>query len=558
MPPLSPAAFRERLAALSPDERAALVAAVYCARGRAARADGRLVRLRDGPRPRTLCVGRDPPEDADGTVTVDEGDGETATVPGDVVRAEDLRELLLYGLDPEDGNRVAKEHLGVPLRSTQYARRADREGGSGSRNAASSAPAAATRGATRRDGTTAERESAPTGAAFGTDRTGDRLRDRLRAVVAGGRSVVPDVLARPSRRVGAAVLLAATLILAAALGGAGLGLPLLDASGDGDPAPSADAGTTGAGTGPEQGTESSSGRSAEERADAGEPVRDGVSGENVTADDETRIAGDASRNGLPPGVGLDGDVDASALAAAHGRVLDNRSYALVITHREFRDGRPTAMRREVARVADGREYVSSVTGAGETTATVQTVAGVERFANGSVRATRPVDDEGAGRSTRLARTDPEDPFRDRSVRYVRWFASVRNSTVVEAAERDGRVYYWLALANDPWPGVANSTGSLLVDERGLVHSIRRSYDVPDRPGVSVVVTVEVTNVGETTVTPPAWYPLQEEVSGPGGGTPSAPEANGSGSDSDAPNASAVWAATGERVSRRSTVRADTG
>jgi hypothetical protein len=141
-----------------------------------------------------------------------------------------------------------------------------------------------------------------------------------------------------------------------------------------------------------------------------------------------------------------------------------------------------------------------VTGGGDPTVAVMTVADAERYANGSVSVARPFEG-----GSRVSRPEPVDPFRLRSVRYVDWFTSVRDAAVVDTFERDGRSYVWLSLANDTYPGVRNSTGSALVDERGLVHSLRRSYAVPNRPDVRVIVTVEVVNVGETEAPPPDWY-----------------------------------------------------
>ncbi|MFC4358524.1 hypothetical protein ACFO0N_11290 [Halobium salinum] len=535
MPPLSSTAFRERLAALSLPDRAAFVAAVWRARGRSASVDGTRVRIAekssaDGVESRSWVVDVDfERREADDVDSDDRRyDGEALLDPAD------LRRLLLYALPAETGDRLVRAHLGVALRSTQYPRATPPDAGDSTDDAELAGDL----------GGAVEAEGPDEGGGPDDAEAADDVEAASRGSFRGtSDSLGPWV--PTSRRRQAVVVLVGVAVVAAVLGGGGLGLPSL---GSPDGALStADEGTT---TTESAETAASDAQSAVDGTGAGsasatDPARTASGAEespddaDSPPDDAAPFTGGDSDASLPPGV-TPNAVDARALAAAHGRVLGNTSYTLVLTHREFRDGRPTAVRREVARVEGSERYVSSVTGAGEPTATVQVVADEEVFANGSVRVERGVD--GEPRDARSGQSDfaePDDPFRSRAENYVDWFTSVREAGVVETVERDGRTLYWLSLADDPWLGVENSTGSALVDERGLVHSLRRSYDVPGRPGVSVTVTVEVVNVGETTAPAPAWYRSGAAATDPDDGTPGAPETEETGSDT--PNVSAASA-----------------
>jgi hypothetical protein len=51
------------------------------------------------------------------------------------------------------------------------------------------------------------------------------------------------------------------------------------------------------------------------------------------------------------------------------------------------------------------------------------------------------------------------------------------------------------LEGDPFPGVVNTTGSALVDRNGVVREVHRVYEVPDRRGVTVAVTLRIEATG---------------------------------------------------------------
>ena len=101
-------------------------------------------------------------------------------------------------------------------------------------------------------------------------------------------------------------------------------------------------------------------------------------------------------------------------------------------------------------------------------------------------------------------TDPDGPYADLLDQYLRWYLSVSRSTVAAETTVDGEPAVWLLLDGDPYPGVVNTTGSALIDRRGVAREVHRSYDDPDRPGVSVSVTLRVEDVGDTDVPSPWW------------------------------------------------------
>jgi hypothetical protein len=238
-----------------------------------------------------------------------------------------------------------------------------------------------------------------------------------------------------------------------------------------------------------------------------------ATGGDVTDDDGTATDVDTSgmkMSSLPPGVDADGDIDEGVLANAHARAVTGQSYRWTLTHREFVDGRETAFRRETVYVASPTVYRTAVTGAGRLRHSALSIASVEAYADGSSRHERRVRDDGFDRSA--PRPEPvrgirngEGRYADRAEQYLDWYLSVSESTIVDVVEREGTRYYWLSLGEDPYVGVENSSGSALVDEDGVVHEIRREYDVPDSDGVSAVVRFRYTDFGTTTVSPPAWH-----------------------------------------------------
>ena len=236
---------------------------------------------------------------------------------------------------------------------------------------------------------------------------------------------------------------------------------------------------------------------------------------------ERSVAGESR---YPPGLGHDGVVDENALADAHAKAVTGRSYRLTITQREFVDGRPSAYRHETVTVASRSRYRTELEGAGELRHDGLVVSDVEAFADGRQRyARRDVADEfnqsytvdvGPLRAVR----NGEDRYADRVERYVEWYFSVSDSELRDVVDRNGTRYYWVELGRDPYPAVENASGSALVDEHGVVHQVWRRYNVPGEPSLLVVVTVQYTDFGNVSVSPPAWYDAGSTASNGSDGT----------------------------------------
>lgn len=221
----------------------------------------------------------------------------------------------------------------------------------------------------------------------------------------------------------------------------------------------------------------------------------------------TPTDGPAVTRDRPPGVSPDGAIDEAALVAAHYDALAGRSYRVTLTYREFvadegnrsgATGAPTAVRRETVQVADGR-YAARVTERGEFRSTPTSLVASDSYATATAVVVRT--DDGVARYDRRQQW----ALLNGQARLLGRFLSVESSAVTGTTTVAGESVVWLATDGDPWPGVANATGTALVGRDGLVHEVRRRYDDPDDPRRSVVVTLRVEAVGATTVEPPAWY-----------------------------------------------------
>jgi hypothetical protein len=225
--------------------------------------------------------------------------------------------------------------------------------------------------------------------------------------------------------------------------------------------------------------------------------------EDATAADEpslSRASIDVNATMLPPGVDPSGEMDERALAAATKTALENTSYRLTLTYREFRDGEATGVYSEVLRVEDGQSYQTDVRRVGDLAQTPPSIAETDRYANGTV-SLRRVDDETTVTTGALS---PSDPFQDELAQYLRWYLSVDASRITDRTGTGDATTYRIATNGDPYAGVTNTTGSALVTRDGLVWSVRRSYDDPYHRNLRAVVSVRISGVGSTTAPKPGW------------------------------------------------------
>lgn len=222
---------------------------------------------------------------------------------------------------------------------------------------------------------------------------------------------------------------------------------------------------------------------------------------------------------LPPGLGPSGIEDADRLAAAHATALQNRSYRVVFTHREFVLGRSMGLAREVVTVASSTEYRSRVDRVGTLRTDPLIVADRSAYADGEFRYERIVRENRTG----FLRESPttwrdglhgRDRYLGRTSTYVRWFLSVEESRIAGTTERDGVRYYWVVTEGEPFPGYPNAQGSALIDENGVVHEIRRTYDEPGARNGEIEIAFRYTQIGNVTVRPPTWAEKARTAVGP--------------------------------------------
>lgn len=213
---------------------------------------------------------------------------------------------------------------------------------------------------------------------------------------------------------------------------------------------------------------------------------------------------------VAPGVTADGVRSPDRLGTAHARVLAGTSYTANRTViRRDREGAVVGRTRTVVRVSadPGRFRYELELREGERRR-------VERYGDGE----RVYERETTTNGTRAAVVrgpdgEPLDPrtvsFGDASNRrgivqlFVRFPFQVTDSVM-----RNGTTYYRLATSEPrALPPARNITATALVSERGLVRNYTITYRVQrgEQP-TTVRVESRFTDVGATTVEPPAWYP----------------------------------------------------
>lgn len=216
----------------------------------------------------------------------------------------------------------------------------------------------------------------------------------------------------------------------------------------------------------------------------------------------TRTPDEPSPNtSYPPGVASTGITNAELIADRHARLLVGRSYELVLTYREVEEDQLIGAVQEIARVQGPTVYASEIQRLKPPIYDPSIIAETAVYADGQRRITeaapnrsQPVDRRSGG----------EGPFTDRVETYLGWYLTVEDSAVVDRVEHAEHTYYWIRLGNDPWPGLVDSSGQVLIDDRGIVRYLRVTYHRPD-DRTRITVEIRYTDIGDTTVEPPEWY-----------------------------------------------------
>ena len=466
-----PVGFEAAFCDLAPEERASFVAAVYDARGWEGERVGTVVSIR---RPTGAT---DPRRVAPPGVTADD---DVRTLP-----LEDLRQMLRYAVAPADRARICRRFFDRPVDDVELVDPTETPGGD-DRDADESAD---------------RQSSHPNGAS----RDGEVDGDPDDSGDSGNRT-----LAAPPLR--ATVVLAIVFVCVVAVPFATWTvLPTEDGSGlaPGDESPSV-GNASGDADGP---PESDATATAERSSDADDDlIEDSAAGRQIVLE-----------RSYPPGVGVDGVENTSALAAAHRSALSGRSYRVSITNREAVDGLRTAIAWEWTVVETPSRYRSTVRVAGAFRWPPSGVANASTYANGTARVVRVGPNTDPDGTVRFESSPPEnrsvsnpghrvvgpvpdtDPFAGRTASILRRALSGAETTVTDTVERDGTTYFRIEVRNASAASGVDE-GTLLVDERGLVHEVRYARTVVSLDSVPVrrTVTVRITP-GNVTLVPPPWY-----------------------------------------------------
>lgn len=220
-----------------------------------------------------------------------------------------------------------------------------------------------------------------------------------------------------------------------------------------------------------------------------------------SATTSTRTADDSSNRSYPPGVTASGITNAELIADRHAELLVGRSYEVVLSYREVEEDQVVGAVQEIVRVQEPTVYASTIQRLDPPMYDPSIIAATAAYADGH----RRVTEAAPNRSQPVARrAGGEGRFTDRVETYLGWYLTVENSSVVDRVVHAEHTYYWISLGNDPWPGLVDSSGRVLIDDRGLVRYLSVTYRPPDAR-TRITVGIRYTDVGNTTVTPPEWY-----------------------------------------------------
>jgi hypothetical protein len=476
--------FEAALDDLDPEERASLVAAVYDARGWESERVGAIVSVRlpaDGADPQRVA----PP----GVAAAD------YVVP---LPSEDLREMMRYAVTSDDRTRLCRRFF-------------DRSPDSVGLTAAN----AGTPGDGVRDADDPETRQLPAtepsveSSDGGADDTLARPADDVPDTDGG--SGPRTVAALPFFSSVAAVLVLTAAIVAVALFATWPIVSIEDSVGSAPSSETPSVGNASEGTDtplPDDETATEDGSSDAD----GDSIEDSASGRQAVLEDS-----------YPPGVGIDGVENVSVLAAAHYSALSGESYRLSVTNGESIDGRRTAVAWERTVVETPASHRSTVRVAGTFRWLPSGVANASTYANGTKRMVRVGSNTDADGTVRfelpsvenrsasgpdyrvIGPTSDTDPFAVRTASLLRQALSGVDTTVTGSFERDGRTYFWIRIRNASTVSGADE-GTLLVDERGLVHEMRYARTIVslDSTPVRRTVTLRVTP-SNVTLVPPPWY-----------------------------------------------------
>lgn len=206
----------------------------------------------------------------------------------------------------------------------------------------------------------------------------------------------------------------------------------------------------------------------------------------------------------PPGVNESGVVDANSLIVSHIDNVSFNTYTVAFTYREVGPNHTALATEVIHRVADTR-YVTNVTRVGHFRTVPWVVSTVEAYANGRTRFERLPAENGSRYQTQQVYSGRVGLVERRGAAVIEaLLADAADVSVTQLPARDGLTFYRLRVRDDGDPTTANDSAVLLVDERGVVHTLQWTYERRGVGGLEVSVSMRYSDFGETTMTDPPW------------------------------------------------------
>lgn len=296
----------------------------------------------------------------------------------------------------------------------------------------------------------------------------------------------------PLSRSGQWRAIAAVVLVVALLAGSAVALTGTDV-GIGEATNGPDGDTDGAAATPE------SNRDGESTADTdatptATPAQSTDGGEQAGDSNEPERYEDA-----PPGIVRPNEVNINDAAGAFLGELNGESYTMSMAYREYAAGYLVGAHLETLRVESNERYAVDVSRVGGTESRPLTIAGVDQYADGSVRYLRY-----SNGSVGTEPTTTYDPFMFNATQYLGWFLSSENSSIASRETRGNTTVYRVLTEGDLDPRFTDARGTLYLTGDGLVRYARWEYRPADHPDLRVVFEMRVTQVGSTSMTVPDW------------------------------------------------------
>ena len=217
---------------------------------------------------------------------------------------------------------------------------------------------------------------------------------------------------------------------------------------------------------------------------------------------------------LGPGLTTGGVADPEATAAAHARVLENRSYEWELIYVETRQGNVTTRSRETVLVASPTEYVSDVTHSGVVTS-ASPVAPTPLYANGTAEFRPGPDGDGVVVEPLPAGDGAGGRQGQRAERYLGVLLDGERSTIVRSIYGDARAeVYVVRIEGADTDTIRGYQATAHVRTDGFVRYLAASYCVvrPDGDASTdscVHLSLQYFDLGPKPVERPPWVTTSE-------------------------------------------------